>query len=234
MRHWRSDSQASSLLRIAVSWLQLSLGTGVSFLQDVTTAHPHCEAKWLASLRLFLASINGSIDLDETFVPPLQRERDFYLMDDLLSSGDFNDKQLFAVNYCRVYLQVVTLSDMAMADGTTLDMNKRNGHWSLASSRTRLNWINQERPPEKAWGTWRRACDLWASHNGKLKRPLGCWLHPLAGVLCGRRRFSLCQRYRQHNDMLFSVAQHDSVNIGWSFCECYSFRISSRFSGKFE
>ena len=95
LRHWRSDSQASSLLRIAVSWLQLSLSTGVSFLQDVTTAHPHCEAKWLASLRLFLASINGSIDLDETFAPLLQRERDFYLMDDLLSSGDFNDKQLF-------------------------------------------------------------------------------------------------------------------------------------------
>ena len=64
-----------------------------------------------------------------------------------------------------------------IADGATLDMNKHNGTWSLASSRTKLNWINQERPPDKAWGTWRRACDRWATRKGKLHRTLGRWLH---------------------------------------------------------
>ena len=178
LRHWRTDLQTSTLLRVAVSWMQLSLGTGESFLSDVHTPHPHCESKWLASLRKFLASINGTIELDEDFVPPLQRENDTYLMDAVLDSGKFKDAQITAINYCRLYLQVVTLSDISTADGTSLDMHKRDGHWSLLSSRTTLNWINQERPPEKAWGTWRRACDLWATRNGKLKRPLGCWLHP--------------------------------------------------------
>ena len=58
LRHWRSPSQAGTLLKIAVSWTQLSAGTSVSFLEDVDTPLPHLEVKWLPSLRSYLKHLS--------------------------------------------------------------------------------------------------------------------------------------------------------------------------------
>jgi len=77
LRHWRSPSQAGTLLKIAVVWTQLSAGTSVSFLEDVDTPLPHLEVKWLPSLRSYLKHIHGNFELDETFVQPLQRSTIF-------------------------------------------------------------------------------------------------------------------------------------------------------------
>ena len=51
IRHWRSNTNITRLLRIAVAWCQYSLGTGVSFLHDMNRDLPHFEAKWLKFIR---------------------------------------------------------------------------------------------------------------------------------------------------------------------------------------
>jgi hypothetical protein len=53
-----------------VAWVQYAIGTGVSFLTDVTTALPHMESKWLKSLRHYLFTINGTIEVDTNIVQP--------------------------------------------------------------------------------------------------------------------------------------------------------------------
>ena len=174
----RTDSQPGRMLRIALAWVQLAAGTSVSLLTDVKTPLPHCESKWFLSLRTYLNKIDGHLELGFPTVPPPQRVKDQYIMDIVLSSKKFKPEAIQLVNYCRLYLQAVTIADIAEANGTHLDPALLRGSPSLLSSMTTLLWINQERPSEKAWGCWRRACQLFSTRNGTLFEPLGMWLYP--------------------------------------------------------
>jgi hypothetical protein len=134
LRHWQCFKQPGQLLLITVAWVQYAISTGVSFLTDVSTALPHMESKWLQSLRQFLFTINGTIEVDRTTIQPLQRIHDCYLMDSVLANDQFTPKQVRLIHYCRVYLQVLTLSDITLANGTHLDPALHHGTKSLLSS----------------------------------------------------------------------------------------------------
>ena len=95
------------------------------------------EAKWLASLRQYLHHINGAITLDKNYVPQLERVHDIYLMDTILRSQQFDAEEIRFLNYCRLYLQAVTLSDITTATGDYLDSNMIQGRKSLSSSDTK-------------------------------------------------------------------------------------------------
>jgi len=178
LRHWRAPlSQPGKLLRIAVAWTQYAIGTGSSFLSDVHTVLPHMEVKWLKSVREFLCYAQGQLDLDATGVSPLQRVHDCYLMDAIIQSGRFNSKEICSLNYCRMYLQVLSLSDITMAGGTHLDRAMMDGDRSLLSNSTRYHHFKQSRPPLEAWQLWRKACTLWSRKEGELYQPLGQWLY---------------------------------------------------------
>jgi hypothetical protein len=139
IKHWRSSTQPGQLLRIAVSWTQYVAGTGVSFLTDISSPLPHLESKWLASLRTFLSTISGSIEVDDNIVQPLQRLHDCYLMDTVVSASHFSPKQIRLIHYCCLYLQVLTLSDITLANGISLDPAIYNGTRSLLSPETQLH-----------------------------------------------------------------------------------------------
>ena len=178
LRHWRSPSQAGTLLKIAVSWTQLSAGTSVSFLEDADTPLSHLEVKWLPSLRSYLKHIHGYFELHETFVQPLQRLDDSYIMDHIINSQRFSPAQLHLLNCCRKYLQVTTISDITLPDGIQLEPNFELGNHSQTSPKCRLHWFYQERPPDDAWKLWQRANCLWSDEHGNLTTPLGAWLFP--------------------------------------------------------
>jgi hypothetical protein len=184
LRHWRCPTQPGQLLRIAVAWVQYAAGTGVSFLTDVSTPLPHLESKWLLSLRAFLHSISGSIEVDDAIVYPPQRIHDCYLMDSVLAAPNFSPKQIRLIHYCRIYLQVLTLSDITLANGTHIDPSMYHGTKSLLSSQTRLHRFRQDHPSPAAWTQWKRACRLWSRPDGHLHQPLGAWLLPPDKLRC--------------------------------------------------
>jgi hypothetical protein len=177
LTHWRTDTTAGNLLRISVSWIQLHLGISWFFLGDTTTPLPHLPGRWLKSLRKFLSRIGGSIEVDDYFLPSIQRENDVYLMDLVLASNHFTSKEICTINYCRMFLQIVTISDLCLADGVSIDPAFLSGTPAPTSSTSKWIHINQGRPSEPCWRLWRHACSLW-SHNSKLHFPLGNWLLP--------------------------------------------------------
>jgi hypothetical protein len=181
---WRCPKQPCQLLRIAVSWIQYAVGTGTSFLTDVSTHLPHLESKWLKSLRQFLQTINASIDVDIPIIQPLQRVHDCYLMDVILANDTFTPKQVCLIHYCRLYLQVLTLSDITLVNGTHLDPAIHQGTHSILSCKTRMHHFRQERPSLAAWKQWQRACCLWSTTDGRLHQPLGVWLHTPKQLRC--------------------------------------------------
>jgi hypothetical protein len=174
LKHWRTNTDAGNLLRIAVAWTQLHIGTSACFLMDTQTPLPHLPGRWLRSLRSFLNRIDASLELDSYFLPPPQRQRDVYIMDMVIASESFTAPEICRINYCRLYLQAITLSDICLADGIQLDPAMASGNPGPESSTSTWIHVNQARPNEATWKLWRQACELW-SHNNRLYHPLGEW-----------------------------------------------------------
>ena len=179
IKYWRSPCQGGKLLRIAVAWTQLNLGTSRSFLQDTATRLPHMESKWLKSLRDYLKYVNGSIEIDQTYIPTLERVHDFFIMDAILDSHRFSDKEIQQINYCRLYLQAITISDLTQANGTKLDLAMLRGQPDQASSTSQWNHVNQARPDDAQWQLWKEANKLWSDADGVLLQPLQRWRVPI-------------------------------------------------------
>jgi hypothetical protein len=121
------------------------------------------EAKWLASLRLHLRKLDARIEVDNAYIPSLERLHDRHIMDMVLQSPHFTSKDIRLINYCRLYLQVVTVSDITTAEGTGLDPTMLIGTRTRLSSRTKWHHFHQKKPSSNAWKTWRRANRLWAT-----------------------------------------------------------------------
>ena len=180
IRHWRLNSTAGQLLKIAVSWFQLQAGTSTPILEDVGTILPHLESNWIGSLRTFMAEHRMQLQLDESFIPAPQRLYDVHLMDVIIQSMKFTAAEIRRLNYCRLYLKAVTLSDLSSLSGEFMDPDKLKGQFSLNSSRTHGPCIHQERPSDNEWRLWRKMCKLlFCNPSGKLFEALTYWTVPV-------------------------------------------------------
>jgi hypothetical protein len=176
LKHWRTSTYVSSLLKCCLAWAQLNAGISEPIMLIPSLSLPHLESVFLQSTRRFLAQIDGQIEVDEPFVPPLQREYDEFLMDIALASNEFTPSELKIINYCRLRLQAVTVSDICMAQGDTLDPTLTIGDPGPYSSTSTYCDTNQDLPNKTSWIQWMRLCELVEAKL--LTQPLGRWLLP--------------------------------------------------------
>ena len=172
LQFWRTDQPVGTLSRIAAHWVQMNLGVGHSIFECPDRDTPHGDSLWFASLRAFLAHIKGSLQLDNDGVAPLQRCFDSHLMD--LALEIFDDPcDLTRINHCRLFLDVVTMSDIATETGDCMDSNVLVGEKPASVNKGLL--IFQADPGGEAWLMWDKFMDAIAS-DGVPHRPLGQWL----------------------------------------------------------
>jgi hypothetical protein len=81
LKHWRTNSQVSKMLRTAVSWYQHNTGAGFTLFQHPSIPIDYSDASYLPSLRQFLSTINSHLELHEAYIVPLQRQGDHHIMD---------------------------------------------------------------------------------------------------------------------------------------------------------
>jgi hypothetical protein len=177
LKHLRTNSQVSCVLKSTIGWAQLSAGVREPILAHPSLKLPHLEGRLIPSIRRFLHQIYGAIEIEQPFVPAIQRHDDQFLMNIVLDSGEFSPAKIRMINFCRLYLQVVTLSDIALADGKTIDPALECGTLSLLSSTTTWLHTNQRRPSDKCtWRVWQGFMRLVALYLDN--HPLGDWLYP--------------------------------------------------------
>jgi hypothetical protein len=128
LKFWRTQSEISQVLLITLAWCQYQAGTSKPVLEHPKDHIPYLEARWLPSLRTFLASIDASIELDKTYCIPHQRQGDYHLMDKANYNTAFTDRELHELNCCRLYLGVTLLSDICNTQGTQSKDSKPDKH----------------------------------------------------------------------------------------------------------
>jgi hypothetical protein len=153
IRHWRSDSQAGWLSRVLLAWVQALSGTSFSVLRFPARPMPQLEeAIEISYIRRYLSRAAGYLILDQEYVTPLQQVGDSHLMDAVLDSGRFSAAETCLIQYCRLFLQVHTVSDLTDSTGTTLKDGVRLGAL-FSSSLTRIIPTIQARPNSRSWRT---------------------------------------------------------------------------------
>jgi hypothetical protein len=131
------------------------------------------EVKWLLqSLRDYLRKIDGQLEVDQTCILPLQRIHDEYIMTAIINSQRFTAHTICLLNYCREFLQLLTLADLTTPDGLHLDQAMLYGHVNELSNRTNLHHFKQGKPQKLVWNLWYKANCIW-SNGVTLKQPLG-------------------------------------------------------------
>lgn len=164
-------------------------GVGFNILQDTQPLLPHLEGIWIPTARQYLRDISGSIQIAGMTVQELDRHGDQYIMDVVLASNRFALAEVKFVNYCRLFLQVLTISDLCNASGTELAEGILAGYRHVSQSWSSLHEPFQERPNNQVWGLWRRFLKLICYDKDQLNRPLGPWfLNDASGLIIIFRR----------------------------------------------
>jgi hypothetical protein len=152
LRHLRIPGQPHDLTLIVLDRLQYTAGVGFNILMDTTTPLPHLEGVWLPTARDYLGSISGTMQVANMNIQSLERHGDRYIMDIVLASGAFQAREVKFVNYCRLYLRVLTVSDLCNATGDELAEGIHQGYRHHSQSYSLLADPHQVRPSEHVWG----------------------------------------------------------------------------------
>ena len=175
LRHLRTPGQPHALILVVLNRFQYMAGVSYDIMQDTRSKLPHLEGIWIPSVREYLGEIQGSMQIAGTHIQPLERHGDQYIMDLVLASDQFKPVEVKFVNYCRLYLRVLTISDLCNASGTHLAEGIHAGQYHHYQSYSILQEPLQERPNQAVWGIWRRFLKMICYNKTKLKRPLGPW-----------------------------------------------------------
>jgi hypothetical protein len=98
----------------------------------------------------------------------------------VLASNKFSDKKIKRINYYRLYLNVVLVSDMTDASGTAIHPAYYTGDMDSLPTSTEHLPVVQTQPGDKALKAWQEALKLLCNpRTKKLHQPLGKWITPL-------------------------------------------------------
>jgi hypothetical protein len=179
LKSWRSpNTHQGKMIRIALHWAQFCAGVSFPILEYPERPLHQVEAIWLMSLRKYLQAINGSIHIIQPGVPSKQRDHDEYIMDIVMKMEKLKPGQIRRINYCRLYLNVTTLSDITNATGDTIDPAAIAGKKDQMQAHSTWQEIHQQNPDKISWSLWRKVLRQVSYRQGRQHRliqPLGQW-----------------------------------------------------------
>ena len=173
--HLRLQDRTGLLLHCDLALLQLLSGTGHFILNQEYKHYRWLEQGWLTSLWEFLNQVKFTLFYPSSWLPTLTRRSDSYLME-IFHHLHLPQPVMAKLNRCRLFLQVITLSDITSADGTYILPTIKNG--TLQEDRiSMLMWPHQGRPTKSEWLLWDQTLQHFELRN-KLLIPLGEWRNP--------------------------------------------------------
>jgi hypothetical protein len=115
-------------------------------------------------------------------------------MDVAMNMSKIKPGHLRCINYCRMYLNVITISDITNATGDIIETAAFEGRREDLQAPNTWNRVHQHKPDKSSWSLWRkvlRQVSYKQHQKHYLIQPLGPWIIPMANI---RRAW----RYWQH------------------------------------
>jgi hypothetical protein len=110
--HLRLRDKTANLILIDMSYLQLLTGSSTLFLNLHHSRYGnYIEHGWLVSIWKFLNKTKMTLQVRQAFIPTPPRRHDVNIMDHLVQHHT-HISTLRVVNRCRIYLNVIFLSDI--------------------------------------------------------------------------------------------------------------------------
>jgi hypothetical protein len=159
LKHVRSNTALSALMRMCLEWFQLHSGLSRPILECPDLDLPYLENGWYKSLRSFLCSINATTHVGVERVPQTLREKDQSIMETFVQMQHCNSTELCRLNLCRMHLQAEFLSETCTSESNSILPEAWQGIRPRNSCSAFL-WPKQARPFEKSWNLWREAIKL--------------------------------------------------------------------------
>jgi hypothetical protein len=152
LRQLQWNQEIAQDLRILLSHAQLDSGL-VEPIMESWTPVPYLEDGIITHLRSRLKALQGKIAIDGIWTPNLQRVHDRSIMEALCMLPKVPRRQLQVANFCRKWMRVITIAELASIDGKYLPPDRFNGRWRAKS---KLKWPRQPPPTAAMWTTFRQ------------------------------------------------------------------------------
>ena len=171
----RQSTNLAKMYKIVLSNYQLYMGYEQLFLNQPINHCGQLINGRVTFLWKFSRENNITFDLPTIWRPTMLRVNDKCIMD-IINITIMTRTELLAINACRLYLQVITISDIVDATGKFLVSTYYRPplHYK---SRSTFKWPYQPRPSESEWYYWRRMIRDYLCINETLvlRHPLGPW-----------------------------------------------------------
>jgi len=152
--HLRTQDRTGKLIHINMTYVQLLTGSGTLFLNQPECDYKWLESGWLQSLWSFTSRYSFAFLYPNGWTPTKPRENDQFIMEAFIRQRT-PIKHMRILNRCRLYLQVITLSDITTADGLIILPEIKQGI-RIENRPSTLQWPTQGDPPQSEWRIWRQ------------------------------------------------------------------------------
>jgi ribonuclease HI len=174
--HLKLGDDVGQMLLSLITHTQLQVGSTTLFFQLVYPTYAKwIDSTWITDIWKFTHRAHITVDIKSQWMPTLVRQGDIGIMD-LALTFQLDTHQLRSINTCRLYLQVVTVSDIVTAKGDHVLLSIMEGECDPQTA-TQLEWPDVPKPPSSLWTQWH----LFLQHfcrGRRLITSLGRWICP--------------------------------------------------------
>jgi hypothetical protein len=147
-----TDHKVGNVIIISLRHLQVEAGVSFDILCQPKTPLTYLTDCWVLSLRRFCAAHDISLRTLKNKVPAISRVGDRLLMD-VASTVGLTRQEMTDLNLARIFLQVTSISDIAMADGRTIHPWIWRGR-RIPDRSSRLTFARQQQPTPYQFELW--------------------------------------------------------------------------------
>jgi hypothetical protein len=152
--HLKLGDEVGQMLLSLITHTQLQVGSTTPFFQlAYPTYAKWIDSTWITDVWKFTQRAHITVDIESQWTPALVRQGDIGIMD-LALTFQLDTHQLRSINTCRLYLQVVTVSDIVTAKGDRVLLSVMEGERNPHTA-TQLEWPDVPKPPSSSWTQWR-------------------------------------------------------------------------------
>jgi hypothetical protein len=171
--HLRCGDATGHLMQMLLEYTQLECGYRENPLaQDYNSYSALLINKnWITEVWEHIQTCKAKVEIDGLWQPTENKVQDIVIMESLIASGRFTNRELKEINYCRIHLQAFYISDITTIKGKDIEAWAGRGHTQAGRQSTR-EWPIQQRPI--AWKAWKEALEYLYSY-GDIGEPLGDW-----------------------------------------------------------